>query len=310
MRRVYNIIVSVIAIASFVACNEQYTTYEGKEYLMFSEPLSTNMVLEDGTPFTVKVSSTVARDFDRTYAVEVIDKGSNAIEGYHYRLGSNTITIPAGKLSTEVEVYGNYDNIEPTDSLGFTLKLVMHEDLKWNMYPDSDQTKVVMYKSCPFDINEWGGTEQEPKYCLLTSLFLYSYPGPNTSYQRLVRCYKHKSMENTIVMDDLFYNGYDVLLTFDTANPAQPLLQIPEGQVIGSEFTVFGTQYGDGKILATHSPRADQPSTFNACQKFAQLWTLVYVNDFSTSVGYIGYFYNILEWVSQEEAEEIMREGL
>ena len=310
MRRVYNIIVSVIAVASFVACSEQYTTYEGKEYLMFSDSLSTNMVLADGTPFTVKVSSTVARDFDRTYAVEVIDKGSNAIEGYHYRLGSNTITIPAGKLSTEVEVYGNYDNIEPTDSLGFTLKLVMHEDLKWNMYPDSDQTKVVMYKSCPFDINEWGGTEQEPKYCLLTSLLLYSYPGPNTSYSRLVKCYKHKSIENTIVMDDLFYNGYDVQLTFDTSNPAQPILKMPSEQVIGSEFTVFGIQYGDGKILATHSPRADQLSTYNACQKFAQLWVLAYVNDFSTSVGYIGYFYNILEWISQEEAEEIMREGL
>ena len=310
MRRVYNIIVSVIAVASFVACSEQYTTYEGKEYLMFADSQSTNMVLADGTPFTVKVSSTVARDFDRTYAVEVIDKGSNAIEGYHYRLGSNTITIPAGKLSTEVEVYGNYDNIEPTDSLGFTLKLVMHEDLKWNMYPDSDQTKVVMYKSCPFDINEWGGTEQEPKYCLLTSLLLYSYPGPNTSYSRLVKCYKHKSLENTIVMDDLFYNGYDVQLTFDTSNPAQPILKMPSEQVIGSEFTVFGIQYGDGKILATHSPRADQLSTYNACQKFAQLWVLAYVNDFSTSVGYIGYFYNILEWISQEEAEEIMREGL
>ena len=310
MKRIYSIIVSVVAVASFVACSEQYTTYEGKEYLMFSDSLSTNMVLADGTPFTVKVSSTVARDFDRTYAVEVIDKGSNAIEGYHYRLGSNTLTIPAGKLSTEVEVYGNYDNIEPTDSLGFTLKLVMHEDLKWNMYPDSDQTKVVMYKSCPFDINEWGGTEQEPKYCLLTSLLLYSYPGPNTSYSRLVKCYKHKSIENTIVMDDLFYNGYDVQLTFDTSNPAQPILKMPSEQVIGSEFTVFGIQYGDGKILATHSPRADQLSTYNACQKFAQLWVLAYVNDFSTSVGYIGYFYNILEWISQEEAEEIMREGL
>ena len=310
MKRIYSIIVSVVAIASFVACNEQYTTYEGNEYLMFADSLSTNMVLADGTPFTVKVSSTVARDFDRTYAVEVVDKGSNAIEGYHYRLGSNTITIPAGKLSTEVEVYGNYDNIEPTDSLGFTLKLVMHEDLKWDMYPDSDQTKVVMYKSCPFDINEWGGTEQEPKYCLLTSLLLYSYPGPNTSYSRLVKCYKHKSLENTIVMDDLFYNGYDVQLTFDTSNPAQPILKMPSEQVIGSEFTVFGIQYGDGKILATHSPRADQLSTYNACQKFAQLWVLAYVNDFSTSVGYIGYFYNILEWISQEEAEEIMREGL
>ena len=310
MKRVYNIIVSIVAVASFVACNEQYPTYEGKEYLMFAEEMTTNMVLADGTPFKVEVSSTVARDFDRTFAVEIIDKGSNAIEGYHYRLGSNTITIPAGKLSTNVEVYGNYENIEPADSLGFTLKLVMNEKLKWDLYPKSDETKVVMYKSCPFDINEWGGTEQEPKYCLLTSLYLYSYPGPNTDYSRLVRCYKHKSLENTIVMDDLFYNGYDVQLTFDTSNPAQPILKMPSEQVIGSEFTVFGIQYGDGKILATHSPRADQLSTYNACQKFAQLWVLAYVNDFSTSVGYIGYFYNILEWVSQEEAEEIMREGL
>ena len=309
MKKIFNIILVVAAVAGFVACNEHYTTYEGKEYLMFADTLSTNMVLADGTPFKVQVSSTVARNFDRTYAVEVVDKGSNAIEGLHYRLGSNTITIPAGKLSTEVEVYGNYENIEPTDSLGFTLKLVMHEDLKWDMYPNSDQTKVVMYKSCPFDINEWGGTEQDPKYCLLTSLLLYSYPGPNTSYQRLVKCYKHKTMENTIVMDDLFYNGYDVLLTFDN-NPAEPLLKMQKDQVIGSEYTVFGIQHGDGKILGTHSPQAEQASYYNACQKYAQLWVLMYVNDFSTTVGYVGYFYNILEWVSQEEAEEIMREGL
>ena len=310
MKKIYFILSAFVAMAAMVACDEEYVTYNDAEYVMFAEEQSTNMVLADQEYFTVPVASTVACDYDRTFGVEVVDKGSNAIEGYHYRLGSNTITIPAGELSTEVEVYGIYENILPTDSLGFTLKLVMHEDLKWDMYPNSDETKVVMYKSCPFDINEWGGTEQEPKYCLLTSLFLYSYPGPNTSYQRLVRCYKHKSIENTIVMDDLFYNGYDMLLTFDTTDPAQPLLKIPEGQVIGSEFTVFGTQYGDGKILATHSPRADQPSTYNACQKFAQLWTLTYVNNFSASVGYIGYFYNILEWVSQEEAEEIMREGL
>ena len=309
MKRIFNIFSVIAVIAGFMACNEQYTTYEGKEYLMFSDSISTNMVLADGTPFKVGISSTVVRDYDRTYAVEIIDKGSNAIEGFHYRLGSNTITIPAGKLSTEVEVYGNYENIEPADSLGFTLKLVMNEALKWNVYPNSDQTKVVMYKSCSLDINEWGGTEQEPKYCLLTSLLLYSYPGANPSYQRLVKCYKHKSMENTIVMDDLFYNGYDVLLTFED-NPAEPLLKMQNDQVIGSEYTVFGTQYGDGKILGTHSPRAEQTSYYNACQKYAQLWVLMYVKDFSTTIGYMGYFYNILEWISQEEAEEIMREGL
>lgn len=310
MKRIFNIFLLIALCAGVMSCKEEYITYNEGEYLMFSDTLSTNMVAADGRPFNVSVSSTVARNYDRTYAVEIIDNGSNAIEGKHYRLKSNTITIPAGERATAVEVYGIYDNIEPTDSLGFTLQLVMHDDLKWDLYPNSNRTKVVMYKSCPFDINEWGGTVEQPKYCKLTSLLLYSYPGTNTSYIRLVKCYKHKSMENTIVMDDLFYDGYDVLLTFDTTNPAEPLLKMQNDQVIGDEWSVFGYAYGDGKILGVHSPMTDQPSYFNACQKFAQLWVLMYVKDFSATIGYMGYFGNVLEWISDEEADEIMREGV
>ena len=97
---------AVVAAVGFVGCNEQYTTYEGAEYLMFADSLSTNAVTADGASFKVAVSSTVARNYDRTYAVEVIDKGSNAIEGKHYRLLSNTVTIPAGKLAADVKVKG------------------------------------------------------------------------------------------------------------------------------------------------------------------------------------------------------------
>lgn len=308
MKRLLNIMLGIAVVAGFVACNEQYTTYEGREYLMFSDSISTNMVLDSGKPFKVNIASTVSRSYDRTFAVEIIDKGSNAIEGYHYRLGSNTVTIPAGELSAAVEVFGNYDNIEPADSLGFTLQLVMNDELKWDMYPNSNRTKVVMYKACPFDINEWGGTEQKPRYCLLTSLLLYSYPGTNMSYQRLVKCYKHKNIENAIVMDDLFYDGYDVMIEFDTEDPAQPQLKMAADQVIGEEYMVFGIAWGDGKILGQSSPVA--LSTYNSCQHFAQFYVRVYVNNFSEPVGLVGDFYNILEWVSDEEAEEIMREGL
>lgn len=310
MKRLLNIMLVLGAVAGVVACKEQYVTYDDAEYLMFSDTLSTNAVLASGEPFKVAVSSTVARSYDRTFAVEIIDKGSNAIEGYHYRLGSRTITIPAGKLSTNVEIYGNYDNIEPTDSLGFTLQLVMRDELKWDVYSEYNRTKVVLFKSCPFDVNEWGGSEQEPKYCLLTSLLLYDYPGPNRSYQRLVRCYKHATIENAVVMDDLFYDGFDVTLTFDIEDPSKPKLIIDEDQVIGEEFPVFGIEWGDGKILAQTSPSTTSASSFNACQKFAQLYIRVYVKDFQTMVGYVGDFYNILEWVSKEEAEELMREGL
>ena len=310
MKRLLNIFMALAIVAGVVSCKEQYITYNDAEYLMFSDTLTTNAVLSTGEPIKVSIASTVARQYDRTYAVEIIDKGSNAIEGVHYRLKSNTFTIPAGKLSAEVEVLGNYDNIEPTDSLGFTLQLVMPDALKWDLYPNHNRTKVVMFKSCPFDVNEWGGTELEPRYCLLTSLLLYSYPGTNTSYQRLVKCYKHKSKENTVVMDDLFYDGYDVELTFNTENPSQPLLTMEADQVIGEEFAVFGIAWGDGKILAQSSPTGTYVSSYNACQKYAQLYVRMYIKDFSTLIGYVGDFYNILEWVSKEEAEEIMREGL
>lgn len=307
MKRIVNILLLMALCVGAESCNEHYTTYEGAEYLMFADTLTTNAVLEDGKPFKVSISSTVARKYDRTYAVEIIDNGSNAIEGKHYRLKSHTFTIPAGERSADIEVYGNYENIEPTDSLGFTLQLVMPDELKWDLYPKHNRTKVVMFKSCPFDINEWGGTEQEPKYCLLSSQWYIEF-NPNGSYQRLVKCYKHKTMENTIVMDDMFYDGFDVLLTFDTTNPSEPLLKVQKDQAIGDEWEVFGYAYGDGKILTTHSPSA--VSYFNSCQKFAQLWLLMYVNDFSTLIDYVGNFYNIIEWISDEEAKEMMQEGL
>ena len=310
MKRIFNILLSVAFVAGVTSCMEQYPTYEGKEYLMFADTLSMNAVLADGEPFKVSVASTVARKYDRTYAVEIIDNGSNAIEGKHYRLKSNTFTIPAGELATDIEVYGLYDNIEPTDSLGFTLQLVMPDELKWeSLYPKSNRTKVVMFKSCPFDINEWGGTEQEPKYCLFSSQWYIEF-NPNGSYQRLVKCYKHKNLENTIVMKDMFYDGYDVTLTFNTENPSEPILEMASDQVIGEEFLILGIEWGDGKILVQRTPLETGISTYNSCQKFATLYTRMYIKDFSTLVGYIGDFYNILEWVSKEEAEEIMREGL
>ena len=54
----------------------------------------------------------MAADHDRTFAVEVIDRESNAVEGKHYKILSNTVTIKAGERSTNLEVQGIYDNLE------------------------------------------------------------------------------------------------------------------------------------------------------------------------------------------------------
>lgn len=288
-------------LAGVVSCNEQYTTYADKEYVMFADTLSTNMVLSDGEAFSVKVSSTVTRKYDRTFGVEIIDKGSNAIEGLHYRLASNNVTIPAGELTGEVKVYGKYDKFEDTDSLGFILQLVMPEQLKWPLEEKSNRTKIVMYKSCPFDINNFTG------YCVLSSMLLFNYPSMlEQTYQKLVMTEVHPTEPNTIIMRDCFYDGYDVTMKFHPENPAKPTLTMDKDQVFSDEESVFGQILGDNHILGTHSTYYE--NYFNSCQRFGVIWTHVYVENVGVMVGTVGHFYNIFEWVSDEEAERLKRE--
>lgn len=288
-------------LLALYSCKEQYTTYSDAEYVMFADSLSTNMVEKSNSRFTVPIASTVARDYDRTFGVEVVDAGSNAVEGKHYRIISNTVTIPAGKTSANVEVEGIYDNIGATDSLGFRLRLVMNSALKWDLYKDSDMTKVVMYKSCPYDRNNFTG------YAVLSSLLLRDYPGENSSYQKVVYTEAHPTEPDMIIIRDAFYNGYDVTLTFDGADPAEPRITMDSDQVLSDEASVFGQILGDNHILGDDSPI--YTSYFNSCQRFAVLWLHVYVEDLGQMIGTVGHFYNILEWISDEEAERLKREG-
>lgn len=302
MKNIYLFLVATIATSMLASCAEEYVTYSDAEYVMFSETQSMNMILADDEYFGVAVASTVACDYDRTFGVEIVDKGSNAIEGKHYRLLSNSVTIPAGELATEVKVQGLYENIEPTDSLGFVLRLVMPEKLKWSLYEDSDQTKVVMYKSCPFVRENFTG------WCVVTSLLLRDYPGDNTSYQRLIRTEAHPTEENTVILRSCFYDGYDLTIRFHPEDAANPLVTMDKDQVLSDEASVFGQILGDNHILTTHSYY--YPSYFNSCQRFVELWNHVYVENLGETIGTVGHYYNILEWISDEEAERLQKEGM
>ena len=45
--------------------------------------------------FEIPIAATQACDYDRTFAVEVLEQETNAIEGRHYSLEQNTLTIKA-----------------------------------------------------------------------------------------------------------------------------------------------------------------------------------------------------------------------
>lgn len=301
MKHSFIYIVVSLLVVGFVACEEQYTTLRDTNYVMFSEQEQYFLVQQDQDYFSVMVSATAKSQHDRTFGVEVVDRGSNAIEGIHYRLLSNSVTIPAGTLAGEVKVKGNYDNITPTDSLGFILRLVVPEEMEWNdLYEDGLQSKVVMYKSCPYDINNFTG------YAIISSMLLQTYMGDNVSYQRIIKTELHPTEENTIILRNCLYDGYDLTMKFHGNNPEEPIITMDDDQVVSDEGSVLGMFHGDNRILITDSPYYD--SYFNSCQRFVVWWSHVYVENLGEAVGTIGHFYNIVEWISEEEALDLMKE--
>ena len=288
-----------LAAASMWSCQEQHTTYSDVEYVMFADSVSVNMVQIDAATIEVPVASTVACDYDRNFAVEVVDSKTRAIEGRHYRLASNTVTIKAGERVANVLIQANYDALEASDTLNVALRLVMPESVKWDLY--GDETDVRMVKSCPFVLEDFSG------WCVVTSMFLYNYPGDNTSIQRLIRTEPHPTEENTVVLHSFLYDGYDLTMKFNTADPAEPWITMDEEQVLSDEASVFGQVHGDNHILATTSPYYH--SYFNTCDRFVSLYLFVYVTDLGDLVGYVDQAsYQVLEWVSDEEADRLERE--
>ena len=268
---------AVAALIALASCSQDYTNYSGPSHIMFSDTLYQYAVQETNEVFNVPVSATEKADFDRTFAVEVVPKQSNAVEGRHYRILNNTVTIKAGEMVGNVQVQGIYENIGKTDSLGFTLKLVVPEKYNWtDLY--KDYTHVVMQKSCPFDIHNFSG------WCVVTSTFYSQYL--NNVTNRLIKTEVVEGEENTVLLKDVYYKGYDLKLKFNTK-----------------------TIYGDGKL------RISQPSIYTSYYNTCQNYVLQYVsmsvdNKDGSSFGTVGTFISMFEWISDAEAEKLKEQGL
>ena len=296
MKQIFKYIaMSFVAAMALNACQERYVTYDGAEYVMFADTLAVYPVMEGADQFSIPVVSTVTRDYDRTFGVEVLDKLSNAIERKHYSLESNTITIKAGETRTDVKVRGHYNNIGEADSLGFALQLVMNDELEMPLY--GKQTKAVLMKTGKFDRSKFTG------YCVLSSMFLQNY-SQNGEYNRLIYTEPHPTLKNTVICRNWIKDGYDVELTFNDEDPLMPIVTMAR-TVAGDQGSFFGTSYGQwGDKLYVRSSNLAQ-SIFYPLGGYLYVWTELSVDEY----GIVGNFYNVMQWVTDEEAERIKREG-
>ncbi len=289
----------VAALIALSGCDQDKVVYNGASYLMFSDTLYTYAVQEANEVFNVPVSATRTVDYDRILAVEVIDRKSNAVEGKHYKILSNTVTIKAGEMSTNVEVQGNYKNIGIADSLGFALRLVIPETEQWSVY--GNETKVLLQKVCPFDIKNFTG------YCKITSSYLSSDYYPKNVDLRLVTSDVVEGKENTIVIHDLYFDGYDMEISFNRDDVLEPLVEMEE-QICGTTSEAFSTIHGDGKL------RLNQPTAYTSFYSTNENFIFQYVtmsvnNKDGSYYGTVGTFANIIEWISEAEAEKLKEQG-
>lgn len=293
-----NLCIVSALLLSFTACDTdaEYTTYSGPNFIMFSDTLYEFPVVTNGDTYQVEVVATRACDYDRTLAVEIIDSLSNAIEGRHFSLESNTVVIKAGELVGNVEVKGYHDNIAVSDSLGFAMRLITAGDTQWDTY--GVETNVQLKKACKFDINAFTG----PCFIAL-STFLQNYTNLDG---RLTYSVVDPEEENTIIIKDYFYDGYDFKVKFTTDDILNPIIKFDE-QKFGPTSEAFGTLYGEEGIINMYQPTM-YTSYYSSCEKFILQYMTLYV----PSMAYpntVGVFVNAVEWISEDEAEKLRREG-
>ena len=284
-----------------ISCQEEYITYNDAEYVMFADTLQTYAVQEgDLATCSIPVVSTVTRDYDRTFAVEVIDVQDQAVEKLHYTIESNTVTIPAGQTRADVKVRGLYENLDPASPVYLTLQLIAPEEVQMPLY--GNRTKAVLQRVDPFRLEDFTG------WCVFSSMFLYQY-SMTGSYQRLVKCEVKTEGENPVVIcRNMFKDGYDIEMVFHPEEPLNQYVTVPEGQAAADEYSFFGISYGDNEILVRNSSL--YTSNFYTYGKYLYVWTELYVETLGDPYGSVGHFYNVMEFVSDAEARRLYNEGM
>lgn len=281
-----------LLLTIMVGCEPERPTYDGPNYIMFSSERHDLGIIDSEEWFEIPISAMRTADHDRNVGVEIVAARSSAIYGLHYTIESTTVTIPAGKLTAMLRIKGFHDAISVSDSLGVTLRLVINEGDEWEDY--NTECEVYLHKCCPLDMNAFTG------YAVLTSTWAMQYMNVESL---LVHTHLDEETPNTVVVESMYYDGYDIRITLKNDDRLEPLIEMPEPQVVGSTGEAFGTIYGNGKLMMTQP--ADSGSYYSPCEGFLLQYVTLYVEE----VGTVGTYANIIEWISDDEAERIMREG-
>lgn len=268
-----------ILLTGFCGCDSENIYYEGNNYVLFSDSLLDMPVTEDEERlFDVYIGTTRAVDVDRNYIVDVDMSQTNAVEGFHFDIVSNNVTIKAGERSGRVQLKGYYKNMNANDSLAVTLKLVGAEEEISPLY--KDRANVRLYKCMPFHIDDYVGDVR------VSATFPFS-----TSQMTQFLVKTEKKDENTLVVKSPFDDTHDLTLKFHS-NDTDPF----DNDIDMVEQIAF-TDANYGEVAMQTLP--GMPSYYLPSERAFVL----YLEAFIPLIGSFGAYYYIFEWITPEQAE-------
>lgn len=286
---------AVIGMALLLlACKSEQPPHESPNYITFTEKTMTIGVVDNEEWFEIPITATHKMSEDCNIGVEVIASESSAVEDLHFVIESHTLKIKAGKQATSLRIKGIADAITPNIPLEVKLRLIVDDENMSNR--NSSVISIQLQRCCPFDINNFEG------YAVLTSTWSMQYMNTDS---HLVHTHVDENEEGVIVIEDMFYEDYDIRVRLYDNDRLTPIAMLCGTQVVGSTGEAFGTIYGNGKLMIGSAP-TEYISYYSTCENFLLLYSEMFVEE----VGTVGYFGHILEWISDDEAERIMREGL
>ena len=262
-----------------VSCEPSEVTYSGADYVMFGDSVDVCPVTIDEKVFDVNIGATVAYDYDRNFAVEIIDRKSNAIEGVHYTIVSPNFTIKKGERSGSVQLKGIYKNIGTRDSLCVTLKLIADNAQKWDMY--SDEINIQLVKSCPFHIDDFTGDMR----------FYATFPF-STSEVKTFMVKSEKVNDHRLVLKGLFDDYHEIKIDFDDSDPLEQTVTVPE------QTAFVDASYGIVSIRSVDSA----PSYFYPGEddRLISMNLELYL----AGIGRFGTYQYLLRWVDPQDADD------
>lgn len=251
--------------------------YNGREFVQFSDSTFRMAITEDEPIFEVPVVMSSASDVDRHIIVDIDQKKTNAVEGYHFTIVNRNLTVPAGTLKTCVQIKGNYKNIDPKDSLALTLRILNYTDKQLDIY--SKEANVRLYKIKPFNIDDYVGD------MLLTCTFPFS-----TSQTTTFLTKSTKIDDTTLSVIAPFDECRNLTLKFHNGK------NDPFDQNIDMKTQVAFTDVDYGMISMSTVDGA--PSYYLPYDRAFVLYLLAEIEH----IGAFGAYYYIFQWITPDEA--------